>query len=274
MIKEALDKNGIRYRQHGQEAIIETCLLCGRKKHMYLNLNTGAWKCHGCGESGGIRKISELIGSESIVKPDRAEYKEREIRKPDQGTVEWYHSKLLDSPRMMDLLVKRKGINKESIVRHKLGLSKYDEIVIPHFEDGKVVNFKYFNYNGPEKKVRRFYGGKSVLYNIDCIDDNTRVCALCEGEWDAITLIQMGGVKVIANALGAGNWKDEWTNQLSNVAKIFVLYDNDEAGISGAEKVVKILGPSRCEVITPKLNDINDCFMAGMTWEEMREEKK
>ena len=60
-----------------------------------------------------------------------------------------------------------------------------------------------------------------------------------------------------------------------NQRNIFILYDNDKAGNSGAKKVSRSLGEDRCKVYTfedyPDKYDTGNFFLDGGTSEELTE---
>ena len=123
----------------------------------------------------------------------------------------------------------------------------------------------------PEKRILSWYRGqKPVIFNSDLLAFS-RTIILTEGPVDAILLLQYGFPAVSHNG-GAGTWLPEWFGKFSKVKEVFVVYDNDEAGVTGAQKVAKNLGEYRCKLITyegrEKGYDTVDFFREGHTAED------
>lgn len=82
-----------------------------------------------------------------------------------------------------------------------------------------------------------------------------------------MTLWQNGIKNVVSITLGAGYFSKEWVEQFSGIKKIFLAYDNDEAGREGAAKAAEMLGKDRCKIIElpniagEKKTDINEFFV-------------
>ena len=70
-----------------------------------------------------------------------------------------------------------------------------------------------------------------------------------EGIVDAILLSQMGFPAVSKN-IGAGGWYPEWASYFRFIDKIYMLFDNDEAGRKGMKKGAEVLGIHRCKGYT------------------------
>ena len=101
------------------------------------------------------------------------------------------------------------------------------------------------------------------MFNFDSLNGQ-KEAFVCEGELDAITLIQAGIENTVGTTTGAGSFDPEWIDQLKDLKKIYIVYDSDEAGQKGARSVAKRLGYSRClNVELPAGQDVNDLFNNG-----------
>jgi KaiC/GvpD/RAD55 family RecA-like ATPase len=131
--------------------------------------------------------------------------------------------------------------------------------------------------NGKKQRYMRIAGGESILYSPIGLD-YTKTCIITGGELDALSLVQSfidhGGCSTDFECVpwcpvsvpgGEGSWKDIWTEQLSRFEDILILFDNDEAGRTGAETVAARLGGFRCRIGRwPKgCKDGNDALVAG-----------
>jgi AAA domain len=95
----------------------------------------------------------------------------------------------------------------------------------------------------PEGKERSTFGAADlVLYRLPAVakavhDDTT--IFLCEGEKDADSIAGLGFVST-TNAMGAGKWKDTYTEPLRG-ADVVLLPHNDDPGRDHAEHVAAVL---------------------------------
>lgn len=120
----------------------------------------------------------------------------------------------------------------------------------------------------PDKRILSWYSGKHpVMFNEDVLE-YSRVVFLTEGPVDAMLLTQYGFPALSHNG-GAGYWTDTWFSKFRRVKEVFILYDNDDAGIKGAVKVASVLGEYRCKLINycgrKKGYDTVDFFRDGNT---------
>jgi twinkle protein len=151
-----------------------------------------------------------------------------------------------------------------------LGLTEDNKIAIPIVKDGKLVNIKYRTIPPADKFYMREKGCPSYLFNGDKINPNKSVI-LTEGEFDAMMATQLGflavsGITGAASGLTPGEMK-----QLDLAEKVFVLYDSDEAGQSGARKIIDRIGHERCVNIVLPAKDLNDFILQGGSREELVE---
>ena len=136
------------------------------------------------------------------------------------------------------------------------------QIVIPIRDP--AGNFLFNKYRrdpfGPEDVPKYTYekGATSQLFNAHKIP-NAKFVILCEGELDALRL-EVEGWSGASSTGGAGTFKDEWLPLLAG-KDIYVCYDNDDAGLKGATKLLTKLPASL--VLIPReegVKDITDYF--------------
>lgn len=164
-----------------------------------------------------------------------------------------------------------RGITDESIDRFKLGY--YDGwYTIPFYQDGMFRNFQLRRDN--PKKIRSYYKEVGpLLFNSDILKLVDTVY-ITEGPTDCIRLLQEG-IPAVSHNSGAENWFPEWIRYFTYQKRIYVIYDNDHAGFTGAKKVCHNLGLYRTKMYTFKgfdnKYDIIDFFTDGHTREEFLE---
>jgi len=77
-------------------------------------------------------------------------------------------------------------------------------------------------------------GGSRTLFKTHSFESSRQVW-ITEGEFDTLRLAS-AGLAAASSTTGATNWDDEWS-PLFKDKSVVLWYDNDEAGIEGAEKV-------------------------------------
>lgn len=92
-----------------------------------------------------------------------------------------------------------------------------------------------------------------------------RPIIICEGELDALRL-ESAGYTAVSSTGGAGTFKDEWCELLKD-HDLYICYDNDDAGIKGAVKLLTKL-PAKLVTIPPLpgIKDITDYMQSGASF--------
>jgi len=171
----------------------------------------------------------------------------------------------------------KRGITEATAKRFRLG-KYYDELqkitwsTIPIFLNGKFYNFQ-LRTDVPEKKIRHYYKGLGPIpFNFDILSITEKII-ICEGPTDCIRLSQEG-VPCVSHNGGAITWRTEWFSYFMRQKKIYILFDNDSAGIEGAKKVAESLGTYRSKIYTfedfeKKGYDVIDYFKDGNKVEDL-----
>ena len=183
-------------------------------------------------------------------------------------------------PRLVDIFYELGEKNRDYFYRRSitdLTIDKYqlgwynDYYMIPFFEDGTFRNFQMRKDN-PVKKIRSYYRDVGpLLFNSDVLRVADTIY-YTEGPIDAMILLQ-NGLPAIASNCGGG-YLNEWMVKFSKAKSIFMLFDNDEAGVIESRKLSKFLGTSRCRIYTfddfeEKGYDPVDFFRDGHTVDEL-----
>jgi DNA primase len=115
--------------------------------------------------------------------------------------------------------------------------------MIPFFENGTFRNFQMRKDN--PKTLKSYYRGVgALLYNSDILKLTNKIYFV-EGPVDALIMIQNGIPAISTNAGEA--FKPEWMDKFIYQDEIYICFDNDTAGITGARRVSKVLGLNRCK---------------------------
>lgn len=173
--------------------------------------------------------------------------------------VEIFHESLKDHDK--DYLYRR-TINDSSIDRFSLGW--YDNfITIPFYKDGVFKQFQ-LRKDVPTKIIKGYYRHIGpLLFNQEILKFTNKV-VIVEGITSCIVLTQ-NGIPAISYLGGAEGFLKDWFYYFIQQDPIYLVYDNDPAGRSGALKTAKILGENKCKIFTfegeePKY-DANDYFI-------------
>jgi len=290
---EYIQSRGLDYQMQSGQAVLKVCPFCGDAKgHFYMDPEEGLFHCHKCQESGNLITLQKHFGdyeptgeqdsfrlgarkAQGTVRAAFPSQGKNYYTRPEEKTAQEAYKALMDDFAGLDYL-KGRGFSLETVKHFKLGLHVDKDgwrwLSIPHFEKGQLENIKYRSLPPAEKSFRRIRGGRSVLFNADCIQGNQAELFLCEGETDLMALWNAGIKNVVATTTGAGSFDPAWIDQLAKVEKIILVYDSDEAGQRGAREVAKRLGFERClNVVLPEGMDVNDYFLSGNTAEDFRE---
>ena len=276
-VEEFVQSQGMSYTISNDELILD-CPSCGKQKHFYLNKYSGLGNCKVCDFSPNLFQLKQHLGViVSVKEPPVQTALVSALDFSVQKNAITHHNNLISNEEKLNELINWWGISASTIQKYHIGLcDNYGKlwVSIPFFKDGMIWNIKYRSWKGFDKEFRRETGGTSLLFNIENLDKMNKYVCLTEGEKDALTLIDRGIPNVLGNSGGAGAFLPEWLNLFDKFERIYCIYDMDEAGDSGARKLIKRLGRDKCfKVELPTYgSDINDYFhKEGHTQEEFVE---
>ncbi|NQT29592.1 MAG: toprim domain-containing protein [Candidatus Saganbacteria bacterium] len=248
-IKEYLDKKGVIYKERNGE-IITHCLFSGcdsdsngQECHLYFSIETGQYDCKKCGEKGNIITLAKHFGdsiNEIALNPKKKPNSQFTL-----DLVEKCHKSL---PAHIQHYLNARGLSEAAIRGYQLGWGKFYGkwwITIPIKDtEGNFVFFKLRQdpNMGNEKKTYP-KGIETQLYDWEILQNNDKLIVICEGELDRLLLISKG-IPAITSTHGAMTFKKEWLDLLGKGKKIYICFDNDEAGKKGAKRIAETLNIS------------------------------
>lgn len=246
----------------------------------------GLFECKVCGERGAFNKIRKHFGDPAL-KDDGTEYgaNESEPERPPSRIIDvaadYYHDCLIDNEDLLLWLLNDRGLSADTIIKHRIGyadgkLLRYlreqgfsdqeiidsklvyeqttkdyfdHKLIIPYLVHGTAVTLRGRAMPGSSDEKDRKYqtmpGDKARLFNVDAIAHDTVI--LTEGEFDTMKLCELGYNAV--GVPGSNTWQPEWTKMFADTRRVFVCFDNDQAGLKGAERVQKEVG-SKVRIVT------------------------
>ncbi|MCX5829209.1 MAG: AAA family ATPase [Deltaproteobacteria bacterium] len=293
---EYIRQKGLEHRIESGQAVLKTCPFCGDPKyHFYMDQGEGAFFCHKCQERGNLATLKKHYGdyqerktmNRPFTKPQGSvkqafEDKDAPFITPDEKKATEAHERLLREKDGLHYITETRGISIETVKAFKIGLQIDKDggrwLTIPHYEKGKLINIKSRSLPPAKKTFRRVKDCRSILFNGDAIEAHKDEIYIAEGEIDALTLIDQGIKNVVGITTGAGSFDPSWIDQLQDVKKILLCYDNDKKtdstnpGQAGAREAARRLGYDRCfNVVLPDGQDINDLFKNGIGHNEFNQ---
>jgi hypothetical protein len=173
-----------------------------------------------------------------------AQYEEFEKVPPDQLTLaieehraEQSHQMLLKLPLMLKTLLKERTWTLETIKRFKIGYFN-GALTFPIYDKlGSIASLKFHKKFQTDGCANQLYPWSAVINN------PSPYVIITEGEPDTITAIQHG-FNAVTQTCGAHGWDPEFT-RFFRKKKIYICYDRDTAGNTGAKEVANILWDDR-----------------------------
>lgn len=107
------------------------------------------------------------------------------------------------------------------------------------YDDTDWAQWTGARYKPAPGKYKTPPGNRTQLFNTDIswgVDEVT----LCEGEADAVLLTQLGYPAM--GVPGANTWQDSWNGYLASMKRVWLVFDRDEAGEKGANRLVDKFG--------------------------------
>lgn len=198
--------------------------------------------------------------------PQRRDRKRAESPVPLKDAQRWCRY-LLESPQaaqVRDYLVEKRGLTKQTLGSYLVGLRMwygkpwvFFPLVTEEVDGEKLVtHFKQFRFDpatGAWAKIQKKDGsvggkdtysqGSAVLYPLTSAKKRSDPVFLCEGEIDALTIIQLG-YNAVTGSAGADTFYEEWAEEILQIPGIYhglhICYDADDAGRKGREKVARL----------------------------------
>lgn len=271
---ELLGEYGIRlpnYRHGTQKIACPRAASCGRRNvndpclSVKIDGDGATWKCHHCDWSG----------------PEKGAHKRAPDPKPS-GVERVKLSPLTDKARQW---LNGRGIGDSTLATVGVSSSRWwfaskqgeaDCIAFPYrAPGGKLINAKF---RTGDKHFAQVKGAGKVLFGIDRLDPSTGEAVICEGEIDALSLMEAGVENALSVPDGApSKLREDWSaedvafsylasckDDLGKLRRIVLATDADVPGENLREELARRLGRDRCYLVTwPEgCKDANDTLRA------------
>lgn len=242
----------------------QTCPQCSATRHdkhdkclsITYDRDAVLYNCHHCGWSGAVPyNFNENYRQTKVY------------TKPKEPTK---------TENDLSLLVYFNGrkISKPTLDKYNISMNDNNEIQIPYYKNGELVNVKYrTNLPDGKKSFRQekdaektFYGMDLVKkYNPDNIEKNPLI--IVEGEMDVLALAEQG-IYAVSVPQGGSDTKLECIENCYDFVSSFDEYilavDNDTTGDKLKGTLLDRLGKDRCKIVNwGKYKDANEALIAG-----------
>lgn len=258
---------------HGINVMARCPLHEDRTPSLSIHSEEGLWKCHSCGEGGGIEKLAKIVGHEF----DDEWYQDRAIayvRNMDEPPVVHNFAPLANELYERGLdgkgdtairnFCRNRGISVDARHHFYLGWDG-NRISFPYWDDdsrkrGTVHAIKYRDGNGRKSSEE---GSLRSIYNVEGARGNADV-VICEGESDTLLAwsvlpTDVGVCGIPGASVSRSQW-EQWALTFLWARRIIVALDADEAGDKGAALALEVLG-SKAERVRPDEGlDLTDHF--------------
>lgn len=243
-IKDYLTQKGVEFKEANGE-LITKCIFndCDsdsrpNEAHLYFSAETSQYHCKKCDAQGNLATLKKHFGDTP-----------KKSYRNSRFSVELVHKCHNQLPERIRTYLNKRGINDDIINAYKLGYGTFygkNFITIPVWDEDGYHFFKLRqDPQDGNDKITYPSGKQSQLYGMYAPEGEDLI--LCEGELDALALITQGYF-ALTSTHGAGTFKEEWVdNDIQNAGRVFVCFDNDEAGRNGSNKVLKILDDNRID---------------------------
>lgn len=279
-LRTYLAAKGYEFKEAAGQDIAKTCPFCEDDKwHLYVDPDKSVYFCHKCNAKGNAYDLRRRFND--LDNPNFVSFKKaigaKDPVKPPKGKAEQYHADLMGNQKAFDYVIGR-GFTLETMSHFKIGYAKEGDkewVTIPYFEGGVLINIKYRTLPPAEKSFKRFKDAKSALFNRDCLKGIDEVI-ITEGEMDVISCWQNGYTNAVSGSNGCSSFDPEWIDALKDVKKVYLWYDNDEAGRKASDELAPRLGIDRCYFIRMEgYKDANEYFSVndGIELEEVATQK-
>lgn len=206
-----------------------------------INKDMGAFNCFVCGRHGNELEFAQMLTGlpkEDIIKGHLVQ---EELEDDYSNWEQLQHQDLLND---FDMLLKLKDLNITGQVIESVKLGKItNKLATPVFVNGKLKNVARYNINKLPNTPKVEYMPNSKTGDIvpfDLWKNNFNNTVICEGEKDMLVARSYGMNAITLTGGSQSSIKPEYLENFRN-RNVYIVYDNDDAGRTGAKKLYKQL---------------------------------
>lgn len=275
MYYEKLSNLGIKLRRRsGTEKT--TCPQCSESRRnkkdpcLSVNITEGVYNCHNCGWKGNVKSFERKDSRKNYQKPSQDMLKQMEL---SEKVVKYFGDRGISEATLKKFFIHgREEFMPQTQKKERC-------IVFPYVRENEIVNAKYRDGNKNFKLVKDaelvFFGMQTLV--------GRHTAIITEGEIDALSVYEAGfgneyeaeadkdGVVVehelgrwavlsVPNGASKGSQRMEYLDNcsdwLSIIDEFVIAVDNDEAGKSLKDELVRRLGAEKCRVVSYPMDSV------------------
>jgi 5S rRNA maturation endonuclease (ribonuclease M5)/archaellum biogenesis ATPase FlaH len=272
-----LSSKGVPIKPAGANNIHVPCFFCGedpaKRGRLYIATGptedaVGLFDCKLCGHRGNLRTLQRHFGDQIDLVDDSHHQAHRVL----QEAAKFYADNL--HPDVLGWLKRERHLTSEVVDEQQFGWAPSEDrnalykhlrskgfetkdilatglcvekpagirdflrgvVTIPYLVNGSVVQIRGKDMHGkyvtPPNQKTRLFGTDNLISSEEVV--------IAEGEFDALLLTQMGYNAV--GCPGSNVWQDSWADYFQDARVVYVVFDPDDAGKTGARKIKEQLG--------------------------------
>ncbi len=237
------------------------------------------------GAAGRLQKMASDHGN-GVSYPSGAVTKNNTPVKntlPDNEKIQEYINKCATETNATEnYFCNQRGLSSNIIKHFNLGFDPTKNAVVIPYPGENYYVLRYVNFAPNEKGAQRKYdnlSGSKKVFNANALNQNKKPVFLLEGQIDALSIIDCGGIACTAQSEKQNTFMDLLKN--ANAPGYIIIADEDETGKNKAITIKTdiIKTGNLCEIVTMPNNahDVNDFLLkygrdALISWIKQQEE--
>lgn len=251
--RHELQRLGITLESNGKQ----TCPECSNSRHDKTDkclsvtyCHDGVlYNCHHCGWHGVVYYNTYKTSDKSkiYVRPSKPEKSNNDL---------WLYT-----------YFSGRKISANTLKQYDISANENNEIQIPYYKNGELVNIKYrTNLENGKKTFRQEKDAEKTFYGMDLVD-KTKALIIVEGEMDVLALAEQG-IYSVSVPQGGSDKKLECIENCFDFIEQFDEYiiavDNDAVGDTLKNNLLLRLNKDKCSIVNwGKYKDANEALIAG-----------
>lgn len=246
-----------------------TCPQCSESRRnkkdpcLSVNITEGVYNCHNCGWKGNVKNFDRKESRKTFNKPEQSMLKHIDLT---EKIVDYFDKRSISKLTLEKFLIH----GKEEFMPQTQ--KKERCIVFPYLRESEIINAKFRDGN---KNFRMVKDAELIFFGMQSLKG--RHCAIItEGEIDALSVYESGfgndyesvcnsdgevvehelgrwAVLSVPNGASKGSQRleylDNCTDWMTGIDEFVIATDNDEAGVSLRDELVRRLGAEKCRIV-------------------------
>lgn len=256
--RHELQRLGITLDSSGKQ----TCPECSNSRHdksdKCLSVTYGQegvlYNCHHCGWHG-------VVFYNTYKTADKLKVYTRPSKPNKSSNDLWLYS-----------YFSNRKISAGTLKKYDISANENNEIQIPYYKNGELVNIKYrTNLDNGKKTFRQEKDAEKTFYGMDFVN-KTKPLIIVEGEMDVLALAEQG-IYAVSVPQGGSDKKLECIENCFDFIDQFDSYiiavDNDTVGDTLKNNLLSRLNKDKCSIVNwGKYKDANEALIAGENLQE------